>query len=185
MNFCLQTMFINIFAPFCVESLSDVTVFRGDLFSLKEIIAVMVRILSVFPAGSTGAPEAVLCSSAPAAQEVLPAGCTSALPPFPVGLAVPGMTGFLRGGCSKGCAALSAVQCPAAPCAAAGRDEPATLGLLLRFPSFSLCPGQRCIFSWPVLLTAFRELPILLKSLSVKRLSLCSSFLTKWWNFEM
>lgn len=57
--------------------------------------------------------------------------------------------------------------------------------VLIQFLSFYLCSRRPCIFSWPMLLTAFWELLILLKILSVKRLSLWSLFLTKWWNFEM
>lgn len=185
-NVCLQTMCINIFAPFMSNHCQMSRSLEDTWFFLKEIISVMARILSVFPAGSRGPPEGCAVLLVSSTQEDLPAEYNPSLPAFPVGLAAPGTLRFLRAGVPRAglcCPQRRAV--PGSTCAAAGREEPVTLRLLLRFPSFCLCPRHRCIFSWPVLLTAFRVLPILLKSLSVKRLSLCSSFLTKWWNFEM
>lgn len=179
----------KVFATFYVESPSDVTVFREDLFSLKEIISLMARILSVFLSGYTGPPEGcALCSSSSSGMSHLrvqfsfaPISTRTCCPrnnQTSVELAYAQRKGY----CSSKC---HTTHCNDPACESWNGRKQQILGVLIQFPSFCLCLRRPCIFSWPMLLTAFWELPILLKSLSVKSLSLCRFFFTKWWNFEM
>jgi len=107
----------KVFATFYVESLSDVVVCRGDLFSLKEVTSLMARILSGFLTRYIGLPEGcAFCSSCHAALGFLTSGYHSSLPPFPLFLAVHGLIGLLWSWhmpAGKAVAHLSAVQCTA------------------------------------------------------------------------
>lgn len=185
-----EYVFHKVFATFYVEALPDVTVFRGDLFSLKEIISLLARILSGFPRRYTGPPEGcALCSSSSSSggshfrvQFFLALVSTRACCPRNNRTSVELAYANGKGYCSSKCYTM---RCNNTLCKSWNGRKQQILHVPIQFPSFCLCLRRPCIFSWPMLLTAFRELPILLNSLSVKRLSVCSFFLTKWWNFEM